>query len=65
MGAARLAQAAYQLEDAGHAGNEALFAELLQDIQTEFEQVRLFVSQPDWIRMAKMQSDKVMAGQSG
>jgi len=58
MGAKCLSQACYQLERAGKDGNVQVFAELFENIQTEFSSLTAFVSQDNWIDLAKQNSAK-------
>ncbi len=57
VGAERLSQKAYRLECAGEDKNIAAAALLLDDIREEFEKVAAFLSQPDWIEIAKDQEN--------
>jgi PAS domain S-box-containing protein len=65
MSAVPLSQAANDLECAGRGGNASAFAALFQELKIEFEKVRSFVSQPNWIHIAKMQSNTVTMGEPG
>ncbi len=49
-----LSQAATQIETAGKEGRLGDTEALLADIQTEFDQLKSFLSQHDWIEKAKM-----------
>ncbi len=52
-----LSEAAAMLEDAGRQRNFAKTDELFMCIKREFENVRAFVSHPDWIELAKQLSE--------
>jgi len=51
-----LSQAAMQLEAAGREEKLGNAETLLEDMQTEFNQVKSFLSQSNWMEMAKVQS---------
>jgi CheY-like chemotaxis protein/HPt (histidine-containing phosphotransfer) domain-containing protein len=56
MGAARLSEAAYQLETMAAQGNLSEAEDLLKKIMDEFRRLEEFVSKPDWIEIAKQQT---------
>lgn len=53
LGAARLMEAAWPLEDAAAKGDLSQAQELLKKVTDEFEKFEKFVSRPDWIEIAK------------
>ena len=53
-----LSQAALQLETAGRDGKLENAGFLLTDMQAEFDALVSFLSQPDWMEMAKVQISK-------
>ncbi|MHC4425094.1 MAG: Hpt domain-containing protein [Planctomycetota bacterium] len=57
MGAKRLSEVAYRLEHMASQDDLSQAQELLQKIRTEFEKFESFVSKPNWIEIAKNQSD--------
>lgn len=59
MGANRLAVMAEQLEQAGEARNLDTGAAIFTDLQTELNQVNDFLSQDNWIQIAKQQAAQV------
>jgi hypothetical protein len=59
MGAHRLALMAEQLEHAGEARSLEAGEAILTDLQTELEQVAEFLSQDNWIDLAKQKAEKV------
>ena len=56
--AARLMDIAAQMERAGKEGNMEMAAAILGELKTEYEKVMSFLSQPDWIEIAKHQAEK-------
>jgi signal transduction histidine kinase/DNA-binding response OmpR family regulator len=57
MGAKQLSEAAHRLELMASQGDLSEAEELLQKITTEFDKFVSFVSKPDWIEIAKNQSN--------
>jgi signal transduction histidine kinase/DNA-binding response OmpR family regulator len=57
IGARQLAQSAYQLELAAQKQDKGAFDKLFNEVQNEFQKVKSFLSQPDWIRLAKNQEN--------
>jgi len=55
VGAIQLSDAALSLEDMASQENLSMTGELLGNIKAEFERFESFVSNPDWIEMAKRQ----------
>ncbi len=58
VGAERLSEMAYSLEQMASEGDLSGAEGLLQKIRTEFEKVGSFVSQPNWIELAKQQQNQ-------
>ena len=59
MGAKPLTETALKLETAARQGDLPKFGLLLEDIKKEFTKFKIFVSQPDWMEIAKQSgSDK-------
>ena len=56
--AKRLMDIAGQMERAGREGNMEMAAAILGELKTEYEKVVSFLSQPDWIEVAKHQAEK-------
>ncbi len=56
--AKRLMDIAAQMERAGREGNMEMAASILGELKTEYEKVVSFLSQPDWIEIAKRQAEK-------
>jgi len=56
--AKRLMDIAAQMERAGKEGNMEMAASILGELTTEYEKVMSFLSQPDWIEIAKHQAKK-------
>ena len=55
IGAVKLSDVAARLEQIAYRGDLSQAEELLQGIKTEFARLESFVSNPDWIEMAKGQ----------
>jgi HPt (histidine-containing phosphotransfer) domain-containing protein len=56
--AKRLMDVAGRIERAGREGNMEMAASILGELKTEYEKVVTFLSQPDWIEIAKNQARK-------
>ncbi len=57
IGAIPLSKAAYKLEIAGKQSNHDAFESLFEKIEAEFEKLRTFVSQDNWIETARTSSN--------
>ena len=57
IGAKKLSDAAFELEHMASQEDLSNAGELLEGIKTEFEKFELFVSQPNWIQIAKEQAN--------
>ena len=64
LGAKKLSEAASELEHKALQDDLSNAGELLERIKTEFQRFESFVSQPDWIEIAKSQSDNKEVKQS-
>ena len=64
IGAHHLKEAAYKLEMAGKQGDTASFESLFDEVKKQFEILVSFLSHPDWIKMAKLNSNKLLEVQS-
>jgi len=62
VGADKLSQAAFRLEQAALQGELTEAAGLLENIKEEFAKLELFVSRFDWIETAKLQTAGIAAG---
>lgn len=56
IGAEQLSDVAAQLEHKAFRGDLSQAEQLLQGIRTEFARLEAFISNPDWMEMAKRQS---------
>jgi len=56
--ATRLMDIAARMERAGKEGNMEMAAAILGELRSEYEKVMSFLSQPDWIEIAKQQAEK-------
>ena len=57
LGAKRLSKLAHRLENMASQGDLSQARELLKKIRAEFERFESFVSNPNWIEIAKKQSE--------
>jgi len=58
IGASRVPDIAHRLECAGREKDMQTAAALLEELKTEFDKLISFLSQPDWIEIAKQQENK-------